>query len=341
MLPVFDTQSDIQYIQFQERNSFSPLYLAFYQKLVVLCMYKIPIVIVGINPRSGTNYLYQLLALHPNCVGSKHHGEDYLLYGSDKYLDFYRTVTMHWYPHWKNSHLDFKRALEVGLLNYLDSGTGEAKYMITKTPSAINSRNFLDVFSEGYMIIITRRGQDLVESFTKSFHARFEDAVRGWKKGAAAVHEVINNPEIMNSGRVIVIKYEDLYQKNGEVMTQILDFLKLDKTQFDFDKSEKLDVMGSSIFKGDSGKVTWNPIPKDETFNPLIRSSHWGRFKHYRYNWIAGKYSQELGYELYYNSKNPIYCIYNILLTMYDFLFRLAKRIFSPLKTREKTQTKI
>ncbi|MBL7914788.1 MAG: sulfotransferase [Bacteroidia bacterium] len=298
-------------------------------------MHKVPIFIVGINPRSGTNYLYQLIALHPDCVHSRHYGEDFFLFASDKYLEFYDVVTKHWSPDWKNDNEVFRRALELGLLNYLNPGNGPAaaKYMVTKTPSAINSKNYLEMFSEGYMIVITRKGQDLVESFMKTFSSRFEDAVRGWKRGAAAIHDVMNDPKLMKSGRVLVIKYEDLYQKNTEVMTQILDFLKLDKSKFDFDKSANFDVIGSSTFKGNSEKVTWDPIPKTKTFNPLGRFSHWSRFRHYRYNWMAGKYSKEFGYELYFDSKDPIYYIYNILLTTYDFFHRSVRRTMIILKS--------
>lgn len=299
-------------------------------------MHKIPVFIVGINPRSGTNYLHQLIALHPDCIVTKHHGEDFILYASDKYLEFYDIVTKHWSDDWKNDNQSFKKSLESGLLNYLDPGTGTAKYMVTKTPSAINSNNYLDMFSEGYMIVITRKGQDLVESFMKTFNSRFEDAVRGWKRGAEAIHKVMNDPKLMNSERVIVIKYEDLYQNNTEVMTRILDFLKLDKSKFDFDKSANFDVIGSSTFKGDSKKVTWDPIPKTKTFNPLGRFSHWSRFRHYRFNWMAGKYSKELGYELYFDSKDPLYYIYNTFLTPYDFIHRTVRRMLIIVRSLKK-----
>lgn len=302
-------------------------------------MPKTPVFIIGINPRSGTNYLYQLLALHPDCVHSKHYGEDFFLFGADKYLEFYEKVTRFWNPAWKNDKAVFKRSLEMGLLNYLNPGGSPARYMVTKTPSAANAKLFTEVFSEGYMIIITRKGQDLVESFMKTFNSRFEDAVRGWKRGAVSIHDVINDKAIMDSGRVLMIKYEDLYQHNEEVMKKILTFLKLDLSTFDFSKSQNFDVIGSSTFKGNSEKVTWNPIPKDSTFNPLGRFSHWGRFKHYRFNWMAGKYAKEFGYELYYDSKDPLYFLYNITLSTYDFFHRSIRRVYIILKALGKSKS--
>lgn len=296
-------------------------------------MTKIPVFIIGINPRSGTNYLYQILALHPDCVQSKHYGEDFIIYGIEKYLEFYKIVTNKWAQDWNNDTSEFKKSLEFGLLNYLDPGGSDAKYVITKTPHPDNSELFLEAFSEGYMIIITRKGQDLVQSFIKTFNSRFDDATRGWTRGAECIHKVITNKKLMDSGRVITIKYEDLYQNNEETMIKLLNFLKLDITKYDFQKSKNFDVIGSSTFKGTSEKATWTPIPKNESFNPLGRFKHWSKFRHYRFNFMAGKLSTELGYELYHNSKNPVYYAYNFVLSIYDFIFRVVRKLAMKIKS--------
>ncbi|MBL0343191.1 MAG: sulfotransferase [Bacteroidetes bacterium] len=289
-------------------------------------MPKIPIFIIGINPRSGTNYLHQLLALHPDCDYAKHYGEDFILYHADKIVDYYQSVTYHWNPEWGNDKMVFRKALESGLISYLDPGNTTAKYLVTKTPHPENAKLFLEVFSKGYMIIIVRRGQDLVESYIKTFNKRFADSVRGWKLGATNVLDVINDKQIMDSGRVICIKYEDLYTKNEEVMSNLFDFLKMDKSKFDFEKSQNFHVIGSSSYKGNSEKVTWEPIPKNDTFNPLGRFSNWTKFKHFRFNKLAGKNSKALGYELYHESSNPIFLVRHLMLLTYDFFFRIYRR---------------
>jgi hypothetical protein len=291
-------------------------------------MTKAPVFIIGINPRSGTNYLYQILALHPDCVHSKHYGEDFILYGIENYIKFYKTVTSKWVPTWNNNKEEFKKSLEIGLMSYLDPGGAESKYVITKTPHPQNAELFLEAFSKGYMIIITRKGQDLVQSFMTTFNSRFDDATRGWKRGAESIHNVINDKKLMDSGRIIVIKYEDLYQKNEETMVKLLNFLNLDISKYDFQKSKNFDVIGSSTFKGNSEKATWDPIPKNESFNPLGRFKDWSILRHYRYNWMAGKLSKEFGYELYHETKNPFYYIYNIVVSIYDFFVRMIRRLF-------------
>jgi hypothetical protein len=289
-------------------------------------MSKIPIFIIGINPRSGTNYLYNLLGLHPQCVLSNHYGEDFIISGIHKYLEFYEAVTYRWKKEWNNNRADFKKALEAGIIKYLDPPHSRARYMVSKTPDPANAPLFLKAFSKGYMIIITRKGQDLVESYTTTFNRRFEDAIRGWCRGARSIYQIMNDEAMMNSGRVAIIKYEDLYQKNEQVMSKLLDLLHLDKSQYDFQKSQNFDVIGSSTFRGNSDVVTWDPVPKDKTFNPLNRFAGWSRWKHYRFNFLAGKYSKALGYELYYDSNGPVYYIYNWILTAYNFFYRLIRR---------------
>jgi len=288
-------------------------------------MSKIPIFIVGISPRSGTNYLYNLLALHPECTFSNHYGEDFIINGLDKYLNFYEKVTYQWKKDWNNNRADFRKALEQGLLEYLTPVDSNARYMITKTPNPTNTDLFLRVFSQGFLIIITRNGQDLAESYTTSLKGGFEDVVRGWSRGAKWIDKIARDENMMNSGRVAVIKYEDLYLKNELVMSKLLDLLHLDKSKYDFDRSQNFDVIGSSSHVGRS-KDFWEPVPKEKSFNPLNRSAGWGRLKHYRFNWLAGKYSKALGYELFYESKDPVYYIYNIILTIFNFTFRILRR---------------
>ncbi len=289
-------------------------------------MSKIPVFIVGINPRSGTNYLYQLLASHPECVMSNHHGEDFILNGIDKYLEFYDKVTYRWKKEWYNDREDLRKALESGINKYLDPVSSPAKLMITKTPDPTNAPLFLKAFTQGYLIVITRNGQDLVESYTTSFNRRFEDVVRGWVRGARIIDTIKKDPEMLNSGRVIFLKYEDLYQHNKQEMTRLMEFLQLDVAKYDFVKSQNFDVIGSSTFKGESAEVTWVPIPKDPTFNPLNRFEGWSKFKHYRFNWLAGKYSKAMGYQLYFETRSPLYYIYNIALTLYNLIFRIGRR---------------
>lgn len=287
----------------------------------------IPVFILGVSPRSGTNYLYELLALHPDCVKSRHEGEDFIIYNSVPYLNFINSVTGKWAPEWKNDPGVFRNCMEAGLISYLSPEIKSGQYVITKTPHPDNARGFFEMFSKGYLILLIRSGQDIAESFSKSFNYRFDDAVRAFSYGAREITGILNNQKLMDSGRVILIKYEDLFSRNREVMTDLLDFLKLDKTVFDFNASENLNIIGSSQHKKEKGKVQWDPVKKSTDFNPLKRYAGWSRWKHYRFNWMAGSYSRKLGYDLEFTDNIILFYLYNIAVVPFDFSYRILRKL--------------
>lgn len=291
----------------------------------------IPVFILGISPRCGTNYLAGLLTLHSDCIGTRLKGEDFIIYNSNKYLDFVNTVRFY-AAGWHNDPQLLSTCLENGLIEYLTPPGAEGKYVITKTPQPFGASNFQSMFSNGYMILLVRRGQDITESFRKSFNSRFDDAVRAFSYGAKGIIAALEDAELMQSGRVKLVKYEDLFAENRKTMADILEFLNLDESGFDFEKSASFDVIGSSQSVDKIGKVTWNPIKKEKTFNPVRRSDNWTRWQHYRFNWIAGKYSRKLDYPLEYPEKSLLYYSYNLIAMVSDLTIRILRKINQKLR---------
>jgi hypothetical protein len=271
-----------------------------------------PIFILGIAPRSGTNYLRELLTLHPECARSTHVGEDFLIQAISDLIRFVTQTTCFWNPSWGNDSGKLRFSLGYGLATYLTPQECSARYVVTKTPSCKNAGRFSDFFADARVIIIIRKGQDVVESFLKSFPSDFGYAARLWAQGAAEVLHITQNTTLIDSGRVMVVRYEELYQHNKDTMQKILDFLGLDAGCFDFEKSSECPVIGSSTYRRSSANVSWSPVAKGEGFAPLTRSSHWSRFRHYRFNWIAGELATRLGYTLEFRSRSPMYLAYNV-----------------------------
>src|SRR3989304_7256322 len=60
-----------------------------------------PIFIMGIMRRSGTNYLYDLLDLHPDCSARGPIFEDYLLAGADLLVNYANNLYKYWNPNWE------------------------------------------------------------------------------------------------------------------------------------------------------------------------------------------------------------------------------------------------
>lgn len=289
-----------------------------------------PVFILGITPRSGTNYLRELLTLHPDCARSSHVGEDFFIQSLSSLDRFLNLVTASWNPSWGNDPAKLRLSLGQGITSYLAPRECPARYVVTKTPSCMNADRVVDFFTDARVIIIVRKGQDVVESFIKSFPADFSYAARLWSQGAQEVLRVMQNATLMNSGRLIFIRYEDLYQQNRDTMQKILDFLGLDTARFDFKKSSECPVIGSSTYRGASAPLSWSPIPKGDDFAPLARSSHWPRLRHYRFNWIAGEVATRLGYTLEFHSRSPMYLAYNLAISLAE----APRRIFRALRPR-------
>lgn len=288
-----------------------------------------PIFILGISPRSGTNYLYELLTLHPECARSTHVGEDFLIQAMSDLVRFVTHTSRFWNPSWGNDSKKLGLSLGYGLATYLTLPECSAQYVVTKTPSCKNVSCVVDFFSDARVIIIIRKGQDVVESFVKSFPSDFGYAARLWAQGAAEVLHLMQNTTLVDSRRVMVVRYEELYQHNKETMQKILDFLGLDAGCFDFEKSSECPVIGSSMYRGSSAKVSWSPVTKGEGFAPLTRSSHWSRFRHYRFNWIAGELATRLGYTLEFHARSPMYLAYNVAASLAE----APRRIFRALRS--------
>ena len=75
-----------------------------------------PIFILGIMPRSGTNYLWDLLRVHPACAPAREPiREDFFIEESDDLLAFTRHVAERWDPMWGAVDYELIRRFRVGI----------------------------------------------------------------------------------------------------------------------------------------------------------------------------------------------------------------------------------
>lgn len=278
-----------------------------------------PIFILGIGQRSGTNYLHDLLSQHPDCVGSdKVIWEDFVVAHSDLLVQYADSV----YDMWRsNTRLDsimgpptrvicesfgrslleilYAQALKASPQPALSGRAGGSPLprLVTKTPSVRNLRHFFTFFPQAHLLIVIRDGRSVVESAHRSFNWSYEKAMQEWAQAAKAILDFDRDPR--NRGRSYsIVRYEELNQNTEQELRRILAFLDLDPAAYDFNQAINLPVKGSSELRSNGkGPVHWKPVEKTKEFNPLKRASHWGRPLHERFNWVAGQYQRELGYE--------------------------------------------
>lgn len=297
-----------------------------------------PIFILGIMPRCGTNFLHNLVLLHPDCELA-HPGEDFFLAHADLLVNYAETVYKNWNPKWRDeidqvlgSHA-LCRFLGDGLISYLETlrkrkstklaneirnsnngCTRTLRMFATVTPSVNNLEFFLKIFPEAHLLILVRDGRSVVESGVKSFGWDYQHAMRRWALAARTVLSFDNEMKGKNEN-YLVIRYEDLYNDTSSEMAKILTFLGLDPSRYSFEKAANMSISGSSELKSTGHDIHWKLVDKPRNFNPLSRWQSWSRSKHERFNRIAGYYLEEFGYaKQEYNRYQFIWSAWNIIL---------------------------
>jgi len=278
-----------------------------------------PIFILGIHGRSGTNFLADLLCLHPDCGIPAPIMEDYLVCHSDLLVRYAESVYWHWSrkPSFgvDESFADLLyQSIGNGLISFLTSQINE-KRLVTKTPSVGNLKYFFKLFPHAYLLILVRDGRAVVESSVKSFGWDYEETMRKWADAARTILDFDRDTKNSNV-KYIIVRYEDLYSNTEEELRRIFAFLDLETETYNLDAALGLPVKGSSVFHGQKEKsVHWKPVEKTSDFNPLQRWSRWNRALHERFNWLAGRYLVQFGYEKrQYATNRLLWVMYNRVL---------------------------
>ena len=302
---------------------------------VAPCLELHPIFIVGILPRSGTNFLYQLLSLHSDCQVGRVICEDFLLAHSDLIVRYAETVQKHWDRTWAVQDRVGEpvralcRCVGKGLISFLQlqvydeaqaqvsggSVVSGSKRLITKTPSIKNLQHFSKIFPDAHLIIIIRDGRALVESGVKSFNWGYDETTRAWADAARTIIQFDKDPS-NGECKYLITRFEDLVHHTEGELRRIFSFLALDPSKYDFRAAANSPVIGScETRRNGERKIDWNPIERTQDFNPVERASKWGRRMHERFNWIAGDELEQLGYLKKSASRNRLlWNLWNIAL---------------------------
>jgi hypothetical protein len=255
--------------------------------------------ILGILQRSGTNYLFDLLAQHPDCVAVSGIGEDFLIANAEKLNGFVESVAHCWNASWDPAG-EFQRRLREnlgeGCIELLASQATTCsekmpRYIVSKTPS-VKNLHLISTFPRCKVLVIIRDGRAVVESGMKSFSWDFELSIRQWVQGARII-SAANDASVP----FYLVRYEDLINDLKNQLTQVFSFLGLDDGSYSYEAAQATPVRGSSSF-GRAGEVQWLPVATTAEFNPLTRWSTWSAAKLERFNWIAGPEMHNFGYEL-------------------------------------------
>lgn len=283
----------------------------FYRAMVKDNIYEPGIIfILGIMPRSGTHFLWNLLCQHPDCDKSAI-PEDGLVSKADLLTRYVNRNYQVWKSEGDLPDIPVKplltESLGEGLLLFLRRARKEldqlnkeqppknAQWLVAKFPRVTNIDKFFHLFPRQKLLILVRDGRALVESLHTSFRYGREAATRDWVE--AARHIKAFEQTWKDSDQYLVVHYEALHTNTEQEMRKILAFLQLDPDKYDFRAALDLPVVGSSVFKRGEGPVHWEPVSKTDAFNPLARAAGWTRRRHERFNWLAKDTLLYFGYQ--------------------------------------------
>jgi hypothetical protein len=261
-----------------------------------------PIFIQGIMPRSGTNFLTRLIALHPDCQHPAPIMEDLLLHRAHLLVRFADQVWKAWHNHkgWDVPALEHKRLLRAlgnGLVAFLQEKI-EAPRVVTKSPQVYHLEHFFDLFPQAKLIVLVRDGRSVVASGMRSFDWKFEVGVDRWKTAADHVIRFVGGPT--DKSCYLCLKYEDLHQDLNAQLPRLLEYLELDSARYDFEAAARLPIVGSSEGRlPDRRQVSWEPVRKTDAFQPLERWRQWPGEQLRHFERLAGEQLLQLGYQLH------------------------------------------
>jgi hypothetical protein len=257
-----------------------------------------PVLIFGLTPRTGTNFLWDLICLHPACApGREPIREDFFLECSELLVEFIRDVRSRhaWAAAGDDTVAELYASLGSALVSFLTVDHG--RRLVTKNPSVIGIERVFTFFPTAQVIILLRDGRAVVESCLRTFAWDFDLATRRWAAAADTAFRFLNG-RTADDPAVRVMRYEDLFADPRREMTKLLSFLGLEAKDYDLSAAERLPVRGSSVLRGGKAQVHWDPVERTPDFDPLRRWAHWTVEQHRRFAWLAGRQQVSLGYGL-------------------------------------------
>lgn len=265
-------------------------------------MTRAPILVVGVTQRSGTNYLHELLRLHPDLAAPRRILEDYLTAGADQLADGVREITRRYMPEWIAPHeaeAQLLRRVGDALLDWLAEDAGlapdDARRLLTKSPGAFGVRGLAALAPGAHLVLLVRDGRDVTASGMRGLGWRFTEGLDTWLAGAREFLRLTGRPLPLGV-QVRTVRYEDVVADPVGEVTDLLRWLDLDPDRWDAAAARSLPVVGSSFHTGGAEHVHWAPLDRPDDFDPRGRAADWPDELHARFVLRASTELRAFGY---------------------------------------------
>ncbi|WP_282119674.1 sulfotransferase family protein [Ruegeria atlantica] len=261
-----------------------------------------PILILGVMPRSGTNFVRDLVSKHPDVAADPGRLYEFpLLHAAGDAAAFTRDF-LRYFP--RNEEVmgkyDVLAMLAGAWFRELQS-QDDRKHILLKCPHVQDLSLARHIFPDAKIILCLRDGRDVVESSLKTFSRfsltskNFRQLADEWRLGTEAIMTFDNAGENANADTMIV-RYEDVVADTHGNVRKVLSHVGLFEDRFPWDEIDKMPVRGSSRSKV-SNDDRWKPEAKSADFNPVKRWASWSDSKKARFDRLAGSALELAGYE--------------------------------------------
>jgi hypothetical protein len=217
-------------------------------------------------------------------------------------VEYARRTADRWPQRWGDARTvrsELEHALAGALVDFLEA-EGDGRRVVSKTPSLDNLALLARLRPPADVVVVVRDGRSVTSSLTAGFRWSFRKAALEWRRGARALLEYRALPEPERAAlRVHEVRYEDFAAGDVEpAVRALLEFTGLDPDRFDWDAARSLPVIGSSFVRDADGRLTWEPVARDQTFDPTARFRGWSAARRARFRDLAGSEQAALGYDV-------------------------------------------
>ncbi|MBX3441660.1 MAG: sulfotransferase [Planctomyces sp.] len=280
------------------------------------------IIVRGIMPRSGTNYVGDVLQHHAHISLWPRRFWEFTPVRFAPLAEAYLQAIA------RSSHSsdfdprEFHPHLGGAWLDYLGKELPPSSWILVKEPSVDHLDFQLETFPDARTIVVVRDGRDLVASALKAgfvLGARRIWNPHHWRRFApgadfrilceryqAAVAKLQSflerHDDLVAQGRLLVVKYEDLVQHQEQKARELLERLELTAADFDWEALRGMTVRGSSFLRDASGDMDFGKgVERSAAFQPIGRWSAWTARQRQVFERIAGDAIRRLGYRAEWN----------------------------------------
>lgn len=265
--------------------------------------------LISPTPRSGTNFVRNMLVGSGLCTGSTDKllgAEDWFLPASDGLIQFRNKIADCWtmlnlVDEKQCTDLADRMLKRIGeaLAGEIVSGATTGP-ILSKTPSSENISNLDRLFPASRLILLVRDGRDTCYSAIKSgFYSSPREIFSLWAYRVDEMIEYAGMPDFdRTDGRHLWIRYESAVEKPLLQLSRAEKYLGIQVDDSKRAVVQHLDIVGSSDFSSsDDGSFNYTVVSRSEDFNPIGRWRHWDEELRSEFKEIAGRHLISLGYE--------------------------------------------